>query len=71
VLIHIIKVEGSEIPSEILISEHEWTGIKDIYLEPDHQSVPMEKQGDSIILHLEADQIDPVDTILRLGIIHD
>jgi alpha-L-fucosidase len=71
VLIHIIKVEGSEIPSEILISEHEWTDIKDIYLEPYHQSVPMEKQGGSIILHLEADQIDPVDTILRLAINHD
>jgi hypothetical protein len=66
VLVHIIKIEGSENLSEISISDSEWAGIKEIYLEPGHQSLQMEKRGESILLHLDASHVAPVDTIVRL-----
>jgi len=66
VLIHIIKVEGSGIPSEILISEDEWSGVKGIYIEPKHQTLKITKQGGFLVVQFQKDQIDPVDTILRL-----
>jgi len=66
VLIHIIKQKGDDIPSTVEISEREWPGIKEVYVEPDHKSLQMEKRGDLIVLQLEEKQVDSVDTILRL-----
>jgi alpha-L-fucosidase len=66
VLIHIIKVDGSETLSEIWISKDEWPEIKEVYLEPGHRSLQMEKRDGSISLYLDESCVDPVDTIIRL-----
>lgn len=65
VLIHVIKREGSLIPSSIAISETHWAGVKAVYLEPEHYPLEISKIGNTILVNLEG-KIDPVDTILRL-----
>jgi hypothetical protein len=37
------------------------------HLEPGHRTLEIDKRGDSVVINLQPDQVDAVDTILPFG----
>ena len=68
VLIHVIKLDdwGRNLSDDIAINRFRWSGIREVYIEPEHRRVQMRRFLFWNVVQLNASDEDPVDTILRL-----
>ena len=66
ILIHLINMDGSTRPIKIKLKGKNWDRITNVYIEQANKEVEIEKSDSTIKMIIRPDDIDPVDTILRL-----
>jgi len=64
-LLHLINFHGDKGPLTLRLKGPEWREAKKVFLEPGHREIAVNKSKGAIEVSLTAEQIDPVDTILR------
>ena len=68
IIVHVVNMDGSPGPVRAEFNGKRWSGIERVYLEPSGKEVDMLCLGSSCSVTIEKDDVDPVDSILRLKI---
>jgi alpha-L-fucosidase len=66
-LIHIINFSGTRKTLSARLSHESWPGLNQVILEPEGKEIPLHKKADATDFTISGDDIDPVDTIIRVG----
>jgi alpha-L-fucosidase len=65
-LIHLINFHGAKGPVALTLKGPDWQDAKKVFLEPGHTEIALKKSNGELTLSLAPEQVDPVDTILRV-----
>jgi hypothetical protein len=65
-MLHLINMEGATRPIELSLHGGFWNRVEQAYLEPSGRELPLEKSREKVEAMIRSEDVDRVDTILRL-----
>lgn len=66
-ILHLINISGAQKGIRVTLDKKVWPTVKQIMLEPDHKALAVRQDGQAYVLTLVPEDLDAVDTILRIS----